>query len=212
LDAIEEKRQLHWFLTYRCSKDFLAGYIAQMPTLFEKLRHWGAYLNAYSEVRLIGRLHECGLLPEAERKAFVEGVYEILRFTLDDGFLTMESIKAMFAPEELAKALELVEDFLINRLDDEIYETANNFSPKDSGSPESHFDALSSSLKIFSEELVNSPISKQAIERGFNRIRDTIHELEEEHPSPDEDYEGYGGSGRLSDLSDGRSTFDDVDE
>jgi hypothetical protein len=52
---------------------------------------------------------------EAERRAFVEGVFEILKFTLDDGFLKMESIKSMFTPEELAKALGLVEEFLINR-------------------------------------------------------------------------------------------------
>ena len=75
-----------------------------------------------------------------------------------------------------------------------------------------HFDTLSSSPRVFQEELAGSPATKQAIERGFNRIRETVQELEAEHASPDEDCEGYGGAGRLSEPSDDRSIFDDVDE
>ena len=118
----------------------------------------------------------------------------------------------MFTPEELTKALELVEDFLVNRLDDEVYDTARNFSPKDSGSPESHFDALSSALTTFQEEFRDSPIPKQAIEHGLTRIHDTIQELEEENPTPDEDYDGHGYGGRLSEGSGDRSVFDDIDD
>ena len=211
LDRIAEKRQLHWFLTYRCDKDFLSAFLTQNPTIFEQLRHWGAYLSAFSEVALLGRLHECGLLPEAERLVFVEGVFEILGFTLDDGFLKRQSLKAMFTPQELKKALELVEDFLVNRLDDEIYDTARNFSPKNSGSPESHFDTISSALVTFQKQFSVDPIPSQAIEQGKASIREKIQELEEEYATPDEDYEGHGG-GSLSEASGDRSVFDDIDE
>ncbi len=73
LDGIAEKRQLHWFLTRRCDKDFLSAYIAQKPTIFEQLRHWGAYLHAFTEVKLLGRLHECGLLPRDRTQGLRRG-------------------------------------------------------------------------------------------------------------------------------------------
>ncbi len=149
---------------------------------------------------------------EIERRAFVEGVFEILEFTLDDGFLTDESLKAMFTFEEFQRALELVEGFLTNRLEDEIHDTARNFSRKGTSSPESHFDTLSSALKTFREEFKDSPAPILAIDYGVARIRETIQELEEEQSTGDEDYEGHGGGGRLSESSDDRSVFDDIDE
>jgi hypothetical protein len=211
LDGIAEKRQLHWFLTYRCDKDFLSAFLTQNPTIFEQLRHWGAYLSAFSEVTLLGRLHECGLLPEAERLAFVEGVLKILEFTLDDGFLKNEWLKAIFTPQELKKALELVEDFLVNRLDEEINDTARDFSARDSGTPESHFDTLSSALTTFQEEFRGAPIPSNAIEQGKAGIQEKIQELEEECATLDEDYEGHDG-GRLLEGSGDRSVFDDIDD
>jgi hypothetical protein len=162
-------------------------------------------------VTLLGRLHECGLLPEAERLAFVEGVLKILEFTLDDGFLENEWLKAIFTPQELKKALELVEDFLVNRLDEEINDTARDFSARDSGTPESHFDTLSSALTTFQEEFRGAPIPSNAIEQGKAGIQEKIQELEEECATLDEDYEGHD-SGRLLEGSGDRSVFDDIDD
>ena len=211
LFSIPEKRQLHWFLTYRCDKGFLAEFIRQNPSLFEQLRHWGAYMFYYSEVDLLGRLHECGLLPETERRAFVEGVFDILKLTLDDTFLSNESLKAMFTLVELTQALNQVEAYLADNLSHEIYETAANYSPEDSRSPDSHFETLKSALETFKDQFKGSPASLRAIEAGMAKIQSRIEKLEAEHSEPsDEDYEGHS-SGRLTESGGDRSIFEDID-
>ena len=70
----EVKRALHGFLSHRCSREFLSLYLEHDPEILDKVSHPGLYLEAVSEVGLAERLHEFALLPDRQRKEFVETV------------------------------------------------------------------------------------------------------------------------------------------
>lgn len=211
LRGLQQKRQLHRFLTYRADKRFLEVFIAQNPSVFEDLRHWGAYMSAHSEVRLLCKMQECGLLPEQERQLFVEGLFEILQFTLDDSFLTDETLRRMLKPDEFQDAMRLLGHYIQNELEEEINETESNYSPNDGDSPEEHFEGLTSTLKTLKVHFKHSPSVLRAINEGLADIEwriDCMDESEEE--SPEQEYEGHT-VGRLSEGAADRSVFDDVD-
>jgi hypothetical protein len=58
----QSKNDLDWFLTYRCTKDFLRAYIKRNPSILERISRPGLMLSATSETGLAIRLHECELL------------------------------------------------------------------------------------------------------------------------------------------------------
>lgn len=70
----ERQRRLDSFLTYRCSKEFLALYIQKHPEVLKRAPEPGLMLEAHPAVSLAVRLHELELLPEEHRKSFVAKV------------------------------------------------------------------------------------------------------------------------------------------
>ena len=77
---------LHRFLTYRSDREFLLRYITRNPEFISHL-NVGAYLYAVSDVDVLVRLHEFGLLPEAERLRHIEAIRELAVDIPDAGFL-----------------------------------------------------------------------------------------------------------------------------
>ena len=72
--TFEAKDRRLGFLTYRCSEEFLSLYLDHNPDLLYEVSNPGLYLEAVPEVPLAERLHEFGLLPNEQRRAFVEKV------------------------------------------------------------------------------------------------------------------------------------------
>jgi hypothetical protein len=150
-------------------------------------------------------------IPKSKRREFVERVFMILKYTLDDTFLTDESIRGMFLPSELKEGLTIVRKIVIDHLEEEIDETKSSFSAKDD-SPESLFDTLAGTLENLQSEFQEDKNMLAALDEGLGKIKAAIKDLEEEYHEPEEDYEDFRSEGRISESSEGRSVFDDVDE
>lgn len=203
----ENQRSVHRFLAYRCDREFLSCYIGRYPHFISRLTI-GSYLTAVSDVDVIVRLHELGLLPEPERVAFVGVIRELAVETPDADFLR-EAIRGLLTPDELAAVLEDVRTKLIPNLDDTISTWRSNFRSDDD--PESHFDGLVSVLKRYQEEFTDAPKIVTQITSALAAIEAVIEELRSDQPQePDsDDYRGHESQTPKGD--DSRSVFDDVD-
>ena len=145
LSAFGATRDLHGFLTYRCSSEFLSLYLEHNPDLLYKVSHPGLYLEAVSEVRLAERLHELGLLPDKQRREFVESVSDYALQGEDASALSDEGIRSIFTDDEYDKLVGRLQVELLPRLEDIRLEWENNHSPSDS--PEEHMQPLLSFLR-----------------------------------------------------------------
>jgi hypothetical protein len=202
----EDKRKLHHFLAYRCDREFLVQFIAKYSGFISDLRV-GSYLYAVSDVDVIVRLHELGLLPEAKRLQVVSAIRELAVDTPDAGFLR-EEIRELHTPAEFEATLEDVKLKLLPNLTATIESWRDNFYHNQE-EPESYFDPLVSALKEFQEELTAHTESTEQIQAALADIKETVMDLMAEAPEPDYDDDYRGGSSGSDD--DSRSIFDDVD-
>lgn len=203
----EDKRELHHFLAYRCNREFLGQFIAKYPGFISDLRV-GSYLYAVSDVNVIVRLHEFGLLPEDKRVQVVSAIRELAVSTPDAGLLR-EDIRALHTPAEFEATLEDVKLNLLPNLADTIANWRDNFYHNEED-PESYFEPLTSALKDFQEELTVYTEATRQIQAALADIKETVMDLMAETPEkPDDDDDYSGGSSGSGD--DSRSIFDDVD-
>ncbi len=77
MSAWDARWTLYRFLASRCSKEFLATYLVHDPDLVKKVTDPSQSGRFSPEVSLAIRLHEFGLLPEENRKAFTAKVSEL---------------------------------------------------------------------------------------------------------------------------------------
>ena len=112
----DAKWRLHTFLTRRCSKEFLAQYIQANPTLVDQISRPGLVLSAMSEVSLAVRLHELKLLPEPNRRVFVDTVSQYAVEGDDMLALSDEDIRSLFTDIEHAALVARVREELLPRL------------------------------------------------------------------------------------------------
>lgn len=201
------KRKLHWFLAHRCNKEFLSQYIACCPQFISTLRV-SSYLWAVSDVLVIARLHEFGLLPERTRIAGVAKIRELAVDTPDSGFL-MKRFRHILSDDEVASILEYVRTTLLSNLDDCIGDWRSTYNDDDD--PDEYFDDLKRTLKDYRDELIDFDDAQAQIENALNHIDQVIEDLRSEQPE-EPDYADYYGRGSSDSERDGsRSIFDDVD-
>lgn len=201
------KWSLHRFLTRRCSREFLAMYIATNPELVNQVSSPCLYLGSASEVGLAVRLHEFGLLPEANRRLFVEKVSEYAIQGEDVSALDDKKIQAVFTEEELNGLIEAVREELLPRLGDVREEVQNNYNHSEDD-PEEHMrrylDSLSTLRLCFGDDETRVRIEHE---------RHLADEWISENPS-EESKRPARPLGRVDDtaiVQSTRSIFDDVD-
>jgi energy-coupling factor transporter ATP-binding protein EcfA2 len=200
--------QLHRFLAFRGEREFLARYIARYPEFVSGLSV-GSYLYAVSDVNVIVRLHEYGLLPETKRVAVVAAIRELAVETPDAGFLR-EAVRELLTPDEFAAILEDIRTKLLPDLGSTIRNWRGNYDENRNEDPENHFDELVSALKEFRDELAEHPDAAAQVESALSEIKEVIDELRSDQPQePDsDDFRGETSGGGSDD--DSRSVFDDV--
>jgi hypothetical protein len=206
LSKSEDKRKLHHFLAYRCNQDFLVLFIDKYPRFISDLKV-GSYLYAVSDVDVIVKLHEFGLLPADKRLEVVSAIRRLAVDTPDAGFLRDE-IRELHTAAELEATLEDVRLKLLPNLAATIENWRDNYY-HNKEEPESYFEPLVSALKEFQEELAVHTESAKQIESALTDIKETVLDLMAEAPEPDYD-DDYRGSSFGSD-DDSRSIFDDVE-
>jgi hypothetical protein len=201
------KDSLNYFLAQRCNKTFLTQFIETDKAFVGALRV-GAYLYAVSDVDVLLRLRQLSLLPEAIWKEHLETIAKLAAITPDSGFL-QPRIRSHFTELEIREILERVRKDLIPNIDDRIVDQKLEHDGK--RDPEEHFEELISALTAFRKAFHMESTVVNLLDRGIERIGETIEELRSEMPSePDDDYDGSRVD--IDTSNDTRSVYDDVDE
>jgi len=210
LERPENLRGLHRFLAYRCNREFLERFIAKFPGFISDLQV-GSYLYAVSDVGVIVRLHEFGLLPETKRAGVAAAIRELAVETPDAGFL-QEGVRKLLTTEEFAAILDDIRTKLLPSLEGTIQNWRDNFYRSTDNDPESYFAELVSALKEFRDELTEHSEATSQVESALSEIKEAILDLMAEQPEePDsDDFRGSSAGGGSDDSS--RSVFDDVDQ
>ncbi len=118
LSVFNVKERLQRFLAYRCSREFLTVYIQNDARILDDVSAPRRYLSSAPEVSLATRLHEFDLLPEDQRRDFVETVSDYAVNCEDAGALTDKGIKAIFTEDEFRELVQKLRVELIPRLTD----------------------------------------------------------------------------------------------
>lgn len=201
------KSALHRFLSYRCDREFLQRYIDRNPEFISNLSV-GAYLYAVSDVDVLVRLHEYGLLPEPERLRAVATIRELAIDVPDSGFLR-DDIRSLMTHEELIQLLEHVQTMLLPNLESHIDQWRDNYNGDDN--PEIYFDDLKSALQDYGKEFKGNEHAAERVAKALADIDLVIDELRSEFPErPDEDV-FFGRHTKDEVQNSARSIFDDVD-
>jgi hypothetical protein len=203
----ESRNAVNRFLSSRCDLEFLKKFIADSPTFISQL-HVGSYLYAVSDVDVIVRLQEVGLLPESERLRHVDGIRHLAVDTPDSGFLR-EDLRGLFTPKEYEDTLEYVRSQLLPNLE----ECIGNWSDNCNDDPDEYFSELKNTLRDYKEVFNEEETSIFFIDAGLASIDETIASLSESRSGRtrgSDDFYGRRGPQAVTDES--RSIFDDVDE
>jgi hypothetical protein len=209
LSAWEAKRALQSFLARRCSKEFLALYLAQNPGLLDDVSEPGLFLYAVPEVRVAERLHEFSLLPEDNRRKFVETVTEYAIRGEDGDALSDERIRRLFTDAEFDDLLRRARTELLPRLDDVRQEWQSNHRPGDA--PDEHMQQLLDFFETLKKRFADDAQAKKNIEREIRYAHDWIVENTHDEPERKPRKLGKVAAPEKALRQSSRSIFDDVD-
>ena len=208
LSAFGARGDLHSFLTYRCSKEFLSLYLHNDPDLLREVSHPGLYLSAMPEIPLAKHLQECGLLPEERRKTFVETVSEYALDGEDASALSDKGIRNIFTDDEYDELIQNLQFELLPRLETIWEEWEYNYSP--SHSPEEYMEPHLEFLRTLSVEFREDQSALETINHQLWRTEDWIEDNQSE--SVDENPRQLEEVEATARPESGRSIFDDIDE
>lgn len=199
------------FLASRCSKDFLLLYLQEHPDTLALVAKPGLFLHAVSEVDLAVTLHEMKILPEDQRKSFVETVISYALGGEDLYAIESHRIRGMFTPTELRSFRQRLREELIPRLA-EVRESWQENRNSDE-SPDQHLDPLLDSFSALKKEFANDPSISDQIEKQITLGRRWYEELLAETPNqerPERNLDAADTNDTLPPQS--RVIFDDVDD
>ena len=207
LSAFKTIRDLYGFLTYRCSSEFLSLYLEQNPDLLYKVSHPGLYLEAVPEVRLAKRLHELGLLPDEQRRGFVESVSDYAIQGEDASALSDQGIRSIFTDDEYHELVKRLQVELLPQLKDVRARWENDYSAEDS--PEEHMQLLLSFLRSLLVEFGRDQSAAQDIHHEILLAEVWIedNQIDKHDRSPRQ----LGNIEPLGGPQSSRSIFEDID-
>lgn len=206
LSSWAANRNRMYFLSWRCSKEFLSMYLESHKDLLEKVSEPGLYLSAVSEVPLAARLHEFSLLPEENRKKFIHTVTQYALNGEDMAALGDGDIKKLFKGSEFEELCEQVRKIVIPRLADIRYKWERDF---DSDSPEEHMQPLLDSFGTMKECFADDKNAIVAIESEIEEVNDWISDKTDEESEMEPRKLGAVDSFEAAQSE--RSLFDDID-
>lgn len=204
----EHRTAAHYFLARRCDKAFLADFFQRNPKFISSL-NIGSYLYAVSDVSVVVRLSELGLLPESERARHVSVIRTLAVDTPDAGFL-VDDLKDFLTDEERVDILDHVRIHLLPALEMVVESWRDSWDGEEA--PESYFDHLRDALNKYKSVFHDDENLIAYIESGLSGIDNAVDEMLREMPGePDED-RWYGETSTVSEVGSERSTFEDVDQ
>jgi len=175
------------FLSYRCDKIFLEQFIAEFPDFIPSLSI-EEYLFLNPNLTMVTRLHEFGLLPEAERLKAVDSIRRLAVEVPDSSFLR-EDIKNLMTDEELSDIMTSVQENLLPDLDYEVENWRNSY--EGDCEPSEHFEELKGVLDDYWGEFKDNDndVACEQIGYAIDIIDQYTEELEHEY------YQDFSGGG-----------------
>lgn len=201
------KWSLHSFLTRRCSKEFMGLYLETNPEIIHKVCCPGVRLSSYSEVGLALRLHEFGLLPEKDRKTFVQTVSAYAISGEDVYALDHEDIRSVFTDAEFDDLIARVRAELLSRLD-RVRETEQSGYRGDEPADE-YMEHLFERFKTLKDKFIDDAEAVRLIEREIDLAKNWISD--NDRGRPDRAPRSLGTAGAIDKPHGSRNIFDDVD-
>lgn len=207
LSTFDARCSLHGFLANRCSKQFLMLYLETHPELLAKVARPGLMLSAVPEVRLAARLHKLGLLPEEDRKTFVETVSNYAVDGDDTDALDSPTIRSLFADDEYASLLQKVRVELLPMLGEVRVRHQLDYTSDDQ--PDEHMSLLLSSFDTLKHCFADDADAVKIIDREVLCANEWI----DEHASdePERTPRTLGEIRTPESSNSARSIFDDID-
>lgn len=205
-----KERDLHWFLSQRCDPGFLAAFCERMPSFIPML-HVGSYLYGDTDLWVILRLREFGLLPEDNRAVILDEIKELAVDTPDAGFLS-DRVKRLFSEEELRQLLDHVRDQLLPNLKKVVRDWSWRYNRQGEDEPDQYFEELKSALEEYADAFEDDEVASAQIGAALETLHETVKEKEKEREEDEEidDFSPNEESDAVGDSS--RDVFDDVDD
>lgn len=199
------------FLATRCSKEFLQLYLQHHPELLQKVAEPGLFLHAVSEVDLAIRLHEFKLLPETQRKRFVETVVSYALEGEDLYAIESHRIQGVFTSVELTLFRERIRAELLPNLAHvrEAWQRNRNSDER----PDQHLDPLLDSFSALKKEFADDSKAVSQIDRQIKLGREWYEQLLADEPDKERTERSFAEiDPQDTPPPQARGIFDDVDE
>jgi hypothetical protein len=202
------RRTLYQFLANRCSKEFLAMYLEQDPDILKRVSEPGLRLYAVPEVDLAVRLHKSGLLPEENRKKFIETVSQYAIEGEDLYALKDADVHSVFTDSEFDELVETVRTDLLPKLADVRKNVQENYDT--SNPPDEHMQEILESFSTLKKRFREDEDAVKIIERETDLANEWITETEP--PEPKRAPRTLGAVEPSEKKHGTRSIFDDIDD
>lgn len=199
---------LYRFLANRCSKEFLALYLEQDPDILKRVSEPGLSLSAVPEVDLAVRLHEFGLLPEENRKKFIETVSNYAIEGDDVYALDNAGIRHVFTESEFEDLVRTVRTDLLPKLAVVRRKVQSNHDSSDP--PDEHMQNIFESFSTLKKQFSDDPDAVRLIERETDLANKWIAETDP--PEPKINPRTLGTVEPSEEKHGTRSIFDDIDD
>ncbi|MHB0843060.1 nSTAND3 domain-containing NTPase [Stutzerimonas nitrititolerans] len=207
LSSWSARQTLCRFLARRCSKEFLALFIEQDPSILNRVSKPGLSLGFSSEVDLAVRLHEFDLLPEENRKLFIDTVSSYAIEGEDALALEDSGMRTIFTDQEFEGLVESVRMQLLPKLGSVRRKMQHSYDS--STSPDEHMQSLFELLETLKKSFVNDDVVSKTIDQEIERANQWITETEP--PEAEISPRVMGDIGASAGKHGTRSIFDDVD-
>ncbi|HUI05560.1 MAG TPA: hypothetical protein VL486_00995 [Verrucomicrobiae bacterium] len=173
---------LSWFLSSRCSSEFLIKWFTLCTDDFDRLFH-DCHISTHSLCSILARLHTAGCLPEQYRISYVSRVTEAALESAESMFL-MSPFQSLMTEVERNSILTRVNAELPPKLESMINDLESDYDPE--GDPDEHFDELRSNLRRFQSATEDSEVYFQ-FEAGLDLIDGAIGRAEEQQVEHEEE-------------------------
>lgn len=212
LDRIGDKGLLDskvlQFSAYRGDPDFLRRLVVRAPDLTKVPDRISSDMSWNSELSFIAKLHACGLLPEAIRKAAVERIVELSVTWADAAPFSDDSVQALFTEPEFSDLTTRFRREIVDTYAADPDEWNDNILSSD---PAQNLRDLKDSISTFA---ALTPDDDELAELA--RIAEITFELRideiEEMESESEDRSSPPSAPSLSATDQLSTIFDDVDD